>query len=237
MKKLNSIPALLLLCALAVTPLGAEIEPFKIEPTFVPQLSPVMLMEGVTEGTVVFAIDINEKGKLTDWLVLGYTHPALVRTCVSALKEWKFHPARVDGTPVPIQTELTIHFSAEGVVISRTSAVPIDNFLRRIVGNQMASKPRSASDLDAMPALVTKTAPKYAKDAEKQGVRGNVKVHFYIDETGTVRMPSVEGDAHPYLAAEAIAAVREWRFTPPMARGKPVTVAARQEFHFSTSGN
>ena len=80
---------------------------------------------------------------------------------------------------------------------------------------------------------MTKTAPKYAKDAEKQGVRGNVKVHFYIDENGEVRMPSVDGEAHPYLAAEAIAAVRGWRFTPPTANGKPATVAALQEFRFS----
>lgn len=231
----KNIPALLLLSALLIHPLEAAVESYKIETNVLPQLSPVMLMQGVTEGKIVFAIDLDETGKLTDWLVLGYTHPGLVRNCVSALKTWKFHPAKIDGQPVPIQTELTINLTAEGAVISRPSDVPIDDYLRRIVGARMLPKPRSPRELDAVPALVTKTTPKYLKDAEKQGVHGNVKIHFYIDENGEVRMPSVEGEAHPYLAAEAIAAVREWRFTPPTAQGEPVTVAALQEFHFNSN--
>lgn len=233
MKTLKSISALILLGALAAPYLQAATEPFTIETTVIPQLSPVMLMQGVTEGKIVFAIDVDEQGRLTDWLVLGYTHPALVRNCVNALRDWKFQPARVDGVPVPIQTELTINLKAEGVVINRTSDVPIDDYLRRIFGARMLSKQRAARELDAVPALVKKAAPKYAKDAQKQGVHGNVKVHFYIDENGEVRMPSVDGEAHPYLAAEAIAAVRGWRFARPTADGKPVTVAALQEFHFS----
>ena len=233
MKTLKCISALILLGAPVVPHLQAATEPFTIETTVLPRISPVMLMEGVTEGKIVFAIDLDEQGRLIDWLVLGYTHPALVRTCVNALLDWKFQPARVDGVPVPIQTELTINLKAEGVVINRSSEVPIDDYLRRIIGARMLSKQRSARELDAVPSWVTKTAPKYAKDAEKQGVRGNVKVHFYIDENGEVRMPSVDGEAHPYLAAEAIAAVRGWRFTPPTANGKPATVAALQEFRFS----
>jgi TonB family protein len=228
----KNIPVWFMLCALAAVPASAAIEPLKIEPTYTPQLSPVMLMEGVTDGRVVVAINISADGKLTDWLVLAYTHRALVANCVEALKEWKFVAPRIDGVPVPVQTELTINFNAEGVVISRNT-IDMEHYMGRIFGQRLSVTRRSASDLDAAPVVVAKVTPKYAAQAEQQGVKGRVTVHFYIDEKGAVRMPSVEGDAHPYLAQQAIAAMREWRFSPPTAKGKPVMVAARQDFQFS----
>jgi len=226
------ISALLVLCAVAVLPASAAVEPLQIQPTYTPQLSPVMLMEGVTDGQVVVAVDISADGKLNDWLVLAYTHPALARDFVEALKEWKFVAPRVDGVPVPVQTEITINFSAEGAVVSRTT-MDVENYIGRVFGNKLSLSRWSATDLDAAPVVVTKVTPKYAAQAEQEGVRGKVTVHFYIDEKGAVRMPSVDGDAHPYLAQQAIAAVREWRFSPPIAKGKPVMVAARQDFEFS----
>ena len=228
----TQISALLLLCAVAVLPASAAVEPLKIQPTYTPQLSPVMLMEGVTDGQVVVAVDVSADGKLNDWLVLAYTHPALARDFVEALKEWKFVAPRVDGVPVPVQTEITINFSAEGAVVSRTT-MDVENYLGRVFGNKLSLSRWSATDLDAAPVVVTKVNPKYAAQAEQEGVRGKVTVHFYIDEKGAVRMPSVDGEAHPYLAQQAIAAVREWRFSPPIAKGKPVMVAARQDFEFS----
>jgi TonB family protein len=229
----KKILALLGLGLLAASGLTAQVENLKIEATYIPQLSPAMLMEGVTTGKVVFVIDVSADGELTDLLALAYTHPSLVRTCSEALKEWKFTPARRDGFPVPAQTELTIHFSAEGVVISSNTQMAVEQYIANVFGHRLAVKRRSANELDSVPAVVAKVPPKYAKQAEEKGVRGKVTVHFYIDETGAVRMPAVEGEAHPYLAQQAVAALREWRFTPPKARGKPVMVSARQAFQFS----
>lgn len=222
---------LVILGALCGTVLQAQIVPLKIDVTAKPQLSPVMLMDGITEGLVVFAIDVDETGKLTDWLVLGYSHPALVDPCLQALKGWKITPARRNGQPVPVQTELTVNFSAEGVVISRTAATDVEAYMQRLFGIRRQTR-RLAGTPDATPVRVTTVAPQYAKEAEQKGVRGKVQVHFYIDENGAVRMPAVEESPDPYLSEIAIAAVREWRFAPPTARGEPVMVAARQEFNF-----
>jgi TonB family protein len=178
-------------------------------------------------------VSISADGELTDLLPIAYTHPGLVRTVSEAMKEWKFTPPKRDGVPVAIQTELTINFSAEGVVISRNAQIEVEQYLRQAFGHRLAMKRKSASELDAVPAMIAQVSPKYAKQAEQEGVRGKVTVHFYIDETGAVRMPSVEGDAHPYLAQQAVEAVREWRFAPPRSRGKPVLVSARQDFEFS----
>jgi hypothetical protein len=102
MNTLLKIPALLALGVVATARLSAGVEPFKIEVTVDPQYAASMQMDGVTEGSVIFGVEISAEGKLTDYLVLGYTHPGLVRPCADALKRWKITPARVNGTPVPV---------------------------------------------------------------------------------------------------------------------------------------
>jgi TonB family protein len=233
MKTPTKFPHLLLLTAFTATRLCAEFETFKIEPTFIPQLSPIMLSQGITGGTLTVAIDVDAEGRLTDCLVLGYTHPALVAPFEEALKTWKFTPARLDGKPIAAQSNVTVNYLAEGAVISQPSVLNVEQYLQRAFGHRLAYKIRLAGELDRIPPPTATVAPKYAKEAEKQGVRGTVRVHFYIDETGAARMPAVEGEAHPYLSRMAVDAVREWRFEPPTAKGKPVLVAARQDFNFS----
>lgn len=232
MKASLKLACVFLVGALSSVACAGEIQPLKIEATTKPQLSPVMLMEGVTHGRVVFAIDVNEQGQITDWMVLASSHRALVAPCIEALKEWKITPATRDGQPVPVQTEISIDYTAEGVVISRTLMMDVDQHMQRLFGLRMDQPGRLTNKLDAGPTRVTTVAPRYAKEAEAKGVRGKVQVHFYIDETGAVRMPSIEESPDPYLSEMAIAAVREWKFEPPTSRGQPVLVAARQEFNF-----
>lgn len=222
----------LLLCGALCSAAHAGIEPLKIDITLKPQLPPTMLMDGITQGRVVFVIDVDETGKITDSLVLSHSHPALAQSCLEALKSWRIKPALEDGKPVPVQTEITIDFAAEGVVVSRSSGLDVEQYMQRLFGPRMSRSSDLASRLDAIPARINTVAPSYAREAEQKGIRGKVQVHFYIDQTGVVRMPSVEASPDPYLSAMAVAAVREWRFQPPTARGQPVLIAARQEFNF-----
>ena len=212
---------------------AAEFKTITIVPTFKPTLSPVMLMEGVTEGKVLFAIDVSAEGKITDTIVLGTTHRAMVRMGREILDAAEITPAQIDGQPVACQTELTIDYQASGVVISRPAILDLDQHMQQRMGYRMKLNRKSASDLDTVPPRLVTVTPKYAADAAKQGVHGTVRVHFYIDETGAVRMPSVEGEAHPYLSAIALEAMRGWRFAPPISHGKPVLMAASHEFSFN----
>jgi TonB family protein len=235
MKTIIRISALLALGALTMSGLYAAVEPVKIEPTTMPYFNPVLLSRGITEGQVALAIDVSAEGRLTDWLVLGYTDREMVNYCVDALKEWNITPARVDGRPVPSQLEVTIKVTAEGVVISSSGHEIVDITLRRLMGNPVKPQISSGRELDRLPARVSSVTPKYAEAAAKQGVRGKVQVHFYIDENGAVRMPAVDAGAQPYLSDIAVTAVRDWKFEPPTSHGKPVLVAATQEFDFSSA--
>jgi TonB family protein len=233
MKKIKQCSVLLACGALASVALGAAVESVKIEPTFIPSFSPVLLGRGITQGKVALAIDVSAEGKVTDWLVLGYTDREFVDYFIEALKGWEITAARVDGKPVGAQVELVGSVTAQGVVLSRTGTEMMEDHVRRIMGNPIKYQRAAGHDLDRGLVRVSLVTPKYAELAAKDGVHGRVQVFFYVDEHGAVRLPSVEAGAHPYLAAEAVAAVREWKFEPPTSRGRPVLVAASQVFDFS----
>jgi TonB family protein len=61
----------------------------------------------------------------------------------------------------------------------------------------------------------------------------DVTVEFYIDEQGRVRMAAVPREAADDIySAAAVAAVEQWRFEPPLRKGKPVLVLVEQLFRF-----
>ncbi len=202
-----------------------------------PQFPPTLMMDGITRGQVVVAVSIDPEGKVQDAMVLAHTHPRLADTALAALREWRFLPARLDGTPVPVQTELTIDFNLEGAVISTNR---LDLFFLDHTGGAgrkgVTTHLCPAQQLDRPPQRVAGEAPRYAEAAGKDGVQGRVRVHFYINEAGEVRFASAVPDAHPYLMEQAVAAVRRWKFEPPTSHGRPVLVAAVQEFSFGSGG-
>lgn len=230
MKKLSHLLALVSL--VAAIPAVAALESIRVDATVQPQMPFMLLQRGVLEGKVIVAVDVNAEGKLTDQLVVGYTHQQLVKPIIEAVKEWQYQPARRDGVAVPAQMELTVTLSATGVVISHTGTDMIEAFIERMQGDQFKYRPHRANEIDRVPTRTSTVAPKYAEDALKQGVRGKVQVHFYIDETGQARMPAIDNSDHPYLAGIAVEAVREWKFEPPTVQGRPVMVEASQEFNF-----
>ena len=80
-------------------------------------------------------------------------------------------------------------------------------------------------------AIVISPTPPKPENAPRE-VKG-VTVDFYIDETGRPRMPTVNGRGNELMAASAVEALEQWRFTPPMRKGDPVAVRASQWFDFS----
>ncbi|MFZ5493724.1 MAG: energy transducer TonB [Verrucomicrobiota bacterium] len=231
-------PLLLAALLTPAVPVLAQFESARFHPDNVmPPYPPSLQMAGVTRGTVVAAVSIDTEGKVQDAMVLAHTQERLADTALAALREWRFIPARLDGTPVPVQTELTIEFNLEGAVI--TTNILNHFFFDNMPGmGDMAvtSHLCPASRLDRLPQRVAGEQPRYAEAADKDGVRGRVQVHFYIDENGEVRFVSAVPAGHPYLLEQAVQAVRRWKFEPPTSRGRPVLVAAVQEFSFGDGG-
>jgi periplasmic protein TonB len=74
------------------------------------------------------------------------------------------------------------------------------------------------------PALTYQVQPRYSEAARRAGVQGAVTVEAVIDEQGRVTDVKILRGLPMGLDQEAVAAVRQWRFTPATLQGKPVKV-------------
>ncbi len=72
------------------------------------------------------------------------------------------------------------------------------------------------------PALaIRRVSPRYPDAAREKGIDGTVIVHVLVDTEGIVRDTRVTHSI-PELDEASVLAVRQWRFTPAMWRGRPV---------------
>jgi TonB family protein len=73
------------------------------------------------------------------------------------------------------------------------------------------------------PSIIRKVEPAYPREALLQHLGGTVSLTASIGDDGTVREVKVlQGDAT--LGAAAVAAVRQWRYSPCLLNGKPIAV-------------
>lgn len=223
---------LLLLGVLAAAPLPAAFESARVEPTVEPQIPARLRMDGFHDGRIRLAVDLDAEGKLNDWVVVMASHAELIAPCVDAVRQWRFIPAHYNGARVPARMEFTIEISQTGAVISRSVVDTVTDFFERVTGRPNDYEMCPAGGTDRPLVAVTRVPPRYAVEAREQGIGGRVRVHFFVDGQGNVRLPAVPPETNPYLSLVAVEAMREWKFQPPTRDGKPVLVAAVQEFDF-----
>jgi TonB family protein len=194
---------------------------------------PLQLSNGlVMTGDATVAVHVDPDGRLTDYLVTGYSRREFADAAVASLKAARFDPPRVNGTPWSAVQEVRFDFSRTGVVISVSGSDFIMSQFDEITKGKFAYCSRSPRELDRTLTLVQLVSPVHPSLApgEQKHV---VVVNFYIDEEGRVRMPSVSrADVGTSCAASALDALKQWRFEPPLFRGRPTLVSARQVFNF-----
>jgi len=199
------------------------------EPVF-----PLSLQNSVVmNGEARIAIDVDEKGKLTDWLVTGYSRKEFADSALAALRQWKYEPPSINGQLWASVRELHFDYSRSGVVVNFTGTEAMSNRLESLLQRSYAFRTHSLRDLDRIPTPIQVVSPLPPAPGPGSGEKHTVAVEFYIDEQGRVRLPSVaRADAGSAYAASALAAVRQWRFDPPTIKGRPVLVLVTQEFNF-----
>jgi TonB family protein len=74
--------------------------------------------------------------------------------------------------------------------------------------------------------------PKYSKSAKKQGIQGVVTLSAVIGIDGMAHDVKVVKSLEPTLDANAIEAVKTWKFAPATKDGRPVAVEMRLEVDF-----
>jgi TonB family protein len=240
-------PQILLLCALALSgatllpamPGAPDYVPVNIHQTQEAVFPSVLIPIGVKSGSASVAVAVDDAGRLTDYLVTAYTHPAFADSAVAAIKKWKFEPAMIHGFPRNSKSDLTFRFQMEGVVVMTMTSLSYEEMLHmKLAPGSAAFSARTLGELDRIPNPTKIVNPVYPDQVARSSRGGHVSVGFYIDDQGHVRMPSVSletNEANEELAAIAVTAVSQWQFDPPTAKGRPVLVVAQQDFSFNPS--
>lgn len=193
-----------------------------------------LLERGILHGDVVVVLEVDTTGQVRDRLVTRYTHREFAREAERAIDRWGFAPGTVDGEPVVSILTVNFEFTVEGVAVYERR-FDGEDAQRRWYG-EFEYAPHGPATLDRRPVALAKDSPPYPEEWRQQGLSGLVRVRFYIDETGRTRLPIVVTESDQRLASAALAAVREWRFEPPIADGKPVLAHAEQAFVFEGNG-
>ena len=210
-----------------------EWQSVKIVQTVDPVFPFPLTQQGLTRGEARVAVNTDAKGRLVEWLVVGFTRAEFANEAVDVIKKWAFVPARMRGEPVGTTIEIYFYFEARGVVVSTTTIDELERATLFETGRYVY-QPCSLRELDRIPTPLTTVAPVYPSELARKGVHGRVSVDFYIDETGVVRMPAVSPRDNIELTALSLEALRQWRFEPPTRNGKPVLVKASQVFSFGS---
>ena len=75
-------------------------------------------------------------------------------------------------------------------------------------------------------ALIHRVQPTYPAQARAQRVSGSVDLDATIDEKGLVRSVRIVSGPS-LLASAAAAAVKQWRYSPPLLNGSPIEIQKR----------
>jgi protein TonB len=85
---------------------------------------------------------------------------------------------------------------------------------------------------DEPPAVVTRVVPEYPEIAHDAGVEGTVQLRLLVGTDGRVKDVHVDRSV-PMLDGAAVAAARQWVFTPAISSGHPVAVWVAVPVRFS----
>jgi TonB family protein len=200
-----------------------------------PAVFPVSVLPlGITTGMARVAIQIDDAGRLTDYVVSAYTYPAFADAAVAALKKWQFRPAQIRGFARSATADLSFTFKSGFVVVDMTRFSVPEMIHYRLIPNAMAFSACTLAELDRIPTPTRIIQPEFEHSlGRRHEVR--ITVEFYIDQDGHVRLPAVSPEmnqANEELSAAAVHAVEQWQFEPPVAKGKPALVLAQQDFDF-----
>jgi len=157
--------------------------------------------------TVTIEATISPEGRVKKAKAIHEDREALKVAAENAVKKWAFEPYLVNGTAVPVRTEITINF-------------------KNTLDNYRAPNGDIPVHLDekAAQTLVTKAfEPQYPPEALVARIEGPVDLRLIVGEDGRVHaLHIIKG--HPLLAPAAYNAVRRWEFKPYVENGKTVPV-------------
>lgn len=83
------------------------------------------------------------------------------------------------------------------------------------------------------PTLLREVKAEYTEEARRRGLKGEVVMEIVVRSTGTVGEVKVLEGLGSGLDERAVAAVKQWRFSPARRMGQPVDVVVEVAMEFT----
>lgn len=187
---------------------------------------------GITAGEVQLFLHVDAHGTLTDHLFVAFTHYEFANEVSRALPRWRYEPTLRQGRAISTTLAMKMRFTAAGVaLVERNNLEDLREELPTLM-----FRARELKELDAVPRVLVSVSPAIPADAAAEPITGRVRVDFFIDETGGVRMPFVREADDERLGWVALSAIAAWTFEVPRRGGHPVLARASQVFVFNADG-
>lgn len=182
------------------------------------------------QGVCLISLIVDAQGNPQNVHVVRTLGMGLDEKAMEAIRQYRFKPAMKDGTtPVPVMITIEVDF-------------------RLYDGRK---KPRIPAHIPALvpagsgipsgklipPTLLDYTEPKYSRSARKNRVAGECVIGLSIDAYGIPQNVRVVRSLEPSLDANAVAAVKRWRYSPTkLINGTNVPFEATVTIEFNLPG-
>ena len=163
-------------------------------------------------GIVTVAVQLDNQGKITGTEIVSSSHEELNAITLTAVRQWEFAPAYVNGKAVPSTVYTPFDYVGKpmpAVTVSNPKPVLVDNSELKPIRQFSPRVPDALADLS-----------------------GEVEIEFVIDQKGYVAEATALASPQPELAEFARRTVLNWKFTPIVRNGVAIPVRAVQPFRF-----
>jgi len=169
----------------------------------------------------IVSLVVGSDGVAADVKVIRSLNPVVDKIALDAVKNAHFEPGTVSGKPVPVRTDVSLHF------FGREDTATLKVLQRKYSGPMIAAK-----GYDVPPKAVHTVEAEFSDQARREGKSGNVLVSLIVSEEGMPTQVHVVRGAGMGLDEKALAAVSQYRFRPAMKDGKPVAAQISVEVSF-----
>jgi TonB family protein len=183
------------------------------------------------QGNVIVQAYFDENGNVTVLKLVKGLGYGLDETAIAALQGWRFSPALRDGLPVSAIADIEVPFRLHD--------------FQGLTDVVLGLRPNEATDtVLKLPTPIAKVDVIYPQGGEEAGLQGTVVLEWLVRPDGSVgeirvvrgltSFATSRGLMDADFDANAIAAIRQWRFQPATREGALVEypVIGNVNFHF-----
>lgn len=198
--------------------------PAKIRGVLVP-IYPYELRRDNVKGKAKAVLVIDEAGRVVRVANLEASRPEFGLALTAAVEAFSFNPALKNGKPIPSLLKIEQDFSL--------SALP-DSDAERMLSTEKKhpEKILGAKKLDHPLKPISRRPPIFPVTADGKFTEGKAIVEVIVDAEGYVRLPRIISATDPSFGYAAVQAISQWRFDPPIAKGKPTAARVAAPFEF-----